>query len=158
MFKRESANFLMIITASRRGLSLVEILVALTLLALGATFIAGRVFDSLDEGKVQAAKIQIGALSDRLGEYRRHCGQYPTTEQGLEALVTKPSTGRECKRYRDGGYLKEGTDIPLDPWDNEYIYESDGRIVDIISLGADGLEGGDEIDADISLRNKRSDR
>ena len=142
---------------SSAGLSLIEILIALTLLALAGTFIVGEVLDRLEEGRVQATRIQIAAFSNLLKEFKRHCGFYPTTEQGLDALVSKPTSGRECKRYRSGGYLEDGADIPPDPWENDYIYESDGRTFDIISYGADGIEGGeDEFDADISLRKRRS--
>ena len=139
---------------SNKGLSLVEILIALTLLGLASTFIVGRVLDSLEEGNVHAARIQMAALSDRLKEFRRHCNVYPLTSQGLDALVNKPG-GLDCKRYRKGGYLEDGVDIPLDPWDNEYAYESDGRTFTLLSLGKDGVEGGEEFDEDISLRRKR---
>ncbi len=143
-----------VILSNQKGLSLIEILIALTLLGLAATFITGRVLDSLTEGQIQAAKIQMSALSDRLKEFKRHCNFYPTQEQGLEALVSKPTSGRDCKRYAPNGYLEDGTGVPLDPWDNDYIYTSDGRTFNIISLGADGLEGGEGADADISLREQ----
>lgn len=142
---------------SAKGLTLTEILISLTLLGLASTFIVGRVMDSFSEGQVQAARIQMSALSGRLKEFKRHCYFYPSTEQGLQALISKPS-GKECKRYNPGGYLEDGAEIPLDPWDNDYIYESDGRTFDIISLGRDGVEGGDGFDTDISLRQKRSRR
>ena len=150
-------RFHLIIVGSPSGFSLIEILIALTLMAIGGTFIAGRVLDNLNEGKVNAAKIQMSSLSDRLREFNRHCGFYPTTDQGLEALITKPE-GRECKRYRPGGYIKEGFDIPLDPWDNDYEYTSNGKTFNIISLGRDGLEGGEGFDEDISLRKARGEK
>lgn len=137
---------------NQRGLSLIEILIALTLLGLAATFITGRVLDSLTEGQIQAAEIQMSALADRLKEFKRHCNFYPTQDQGLDALVSKPTTGRDCKRYAPNGYLEDGTGVPLDPWDNPYIYTSDGRTFNIVSLGADGFEGGEGADADISYR------
>lgn len=130
------------------GFSLLEILIALTLLAIVGTFVAGKFFDQLEEGKVESAKIQINNLASRLKEFRRHCGYYPTDEQGLDALVTPPQGGRECKRYAPGGYLEKGK-VPLDPWEGEFRYKNDGRTFDIISLGADGLEGGEGFDADI---------
>ena len=142
---------------SPRGLSLVEILVALTLIGLAAGFIVGPVLDNLARGEIKVTKIQMSLLSDQVKEFKRYCGFYPTSDQGLEALLSKPS-GRECKRYPSRGLMEEGAEIPLDPWDNEYIYESDGRTFDIISWGRDGQEGGDEYDADISLRAKRSKR
>jgi general secretion pathway protein G len=140
------------ILKSQQGLSLIEILIALTLLALAGTFVGGRVFENLQEGKVNTAKIQIKSLTDRLKEFRRDCNYLPTTDQGLDALIDKPTGGRECKRYAPGGYI-EGGKIPLDPWDQEYIYESDGKTFTIISLGADNIEGGEGSDADINSKD-----
>lgn len=140
------------ILSSQQGLSLIEILIALTLLALAGTFVGGRVFENLQEGKVQTAKIQIKSISERLKEFRRDCNFLPTTDQGLDALLDKPTGGRDCKRYAPGGYI-EGGKIPLDPWDAEYIYESDGRNYTIISLGADNAEGGEGVDADINSKD-----
>lgn len=141
-------NSLKIVMRSQAGMSLIEILIALTLLALAGTFVGGKVFDNLQEGKVSSAKIQIKSLGDRLKEFRRDCNYLPDTTQGLDALIQKPQGGRECKRYAPGGYI-EGGKIPLDPWDQEFIYESDGKTYTIISLGADNAEGGEGFDADI---------
>lgn len=138
---------------TNKGMSLVEILVALTLLAIAGTFVAGKVFEQLHEGRVKSTKIQMQGLADRLKEFRRHCGFYPTSDQGLDALINKPSGGRECKRYQPGGYI-EGDQVPLDPWDNEFIYVSDGKKFNIVSFGNDGLEGGEGEDADIPLNEK----
>jgi general secretion pathway protein G len=138
------------IRASQQGFSLIEILIALTLLGLAGTFVAGRIFDSLHEGQVKSTKIQMQALAERLKEFRRHCGFYPTSDQGLEALISKPGGGRECKRYSPNGYI-EGGAVPLDPWDNDFIYESDGKKFNIYSLGPDGVEGGEDKDVDIFL-------
>lgn len=140
------------IIKSQAGMSLIEILIALTLLALAGTFVGGKVFEQLQEGKVQSAKIQIKSLSERLKEFRRDCNFLPTTDQGLEALIDKPTGGRECKRYAPGGYI-EGGKVPQDPWDNEFIYESDGKTFSIISLGADNAEGGEGSDADINSKD-----
>jgi general secretion pathway protein G len=137
------------ILSSKSGFSLLEILIALTLMGIAATFVAGKVFQSLYEGQAKAAKIQMAGLSQRLQEFRRHCEFYPTTDQGLEALVTKPG-GRECKNYQPGGYL-EG-EVPMDPWENPYVYTSDGLTFNIVSLGADGAEGGDGNNVDIPLK------
>jgi general secretion pathway protein G len=136
-----------------RGFSLIEILIALTLMGIAGTFVAGRIFDSLHEGKVKAAKIQMQSLSQRLQEFRRHCGYYPTSDQGLEALVSKPSTGRECPNYSPNGYI-DG-DLPLDPWDMDYKFISDGKEYNIISLGADREEGGEGEDADIPMKDQK---
>jgi general secretion pathway protein G len=140
------------IMKSQAGMSLIEILIALTLLALAGTFVGGRVFEQLQEGKVSSARIQIKSLSDRLKEFRRDCNFLPTTDMGLDALVSKPEGGRECKRYAPGGYI-EGGKVPLDPWDSEFIYESDGKTFEIKSLGADNAEGGEGSDADISSKD-----
>ena len=138
---------------SNQGFSLIEILIALTLLGIAGTFVAGKIFDQLHEGKVKAAKIQMQNLSERLKEFRRHCNFYPTTDQGLDSLISKPS-GRECKRYAPNGYI-EADRIPLDPWDNDYAYESDGKSINIISYGEDGVDGGEGNEADIPLHAKK---
>ncbi len=142
------------IIKNARGFSLIEILIALALLAMAGTFVGGRIYQSYQEGLVNSARIQMNNLADRLKEFRRSCHYYPGTEQGLEALVTKPSGGRECKRYVPGGYI-EGGQVPNDPWDSPFEYESDGKSFNIWSLGADGMEGGDEADADIYLKGKK---
>jgi len=140
------------IMKSQQGMSLIEILIALTLLAIAGTFVAGRVFEQLQEGQINSAKIQIKSLSDRLKEFRRDCGFFPTTDQGFDALIEKPTGGRECRRYAPGGYI-EGGKIPRDPWDNEFIYESDGKTFTIMTYGSDGMEGGEGADADISSKD-----
>jgi general secretion pathway protein G len=140
------------ILKSQQGLSLIEILIALTLLALAGTFVGGKVFDNLQDGKVQTTKIQIKSLGERLKEFRRDCNYLPDSSQGLDALIEKPTGGRECKRYAPGGYI-EGGKIPLDPWDAEYVYESDGKTFTIISYGADNAEGGEGYDADINSKD-----
>lgn len=135
-------------------MSLIEILIALTLLALAGTFVGGRVFEQLQEGKISSAKIQMKSIADRLKEFRRDCNFLPTTDMGLDALINKPEGGRDCKRYAPGGYI-DGGKIPLDPWDAEFIYESDGKTFEIISLGADNAEGGEGSDADIKYSEIR---
>ncbi|MCY4524416.1 MAG: type II secretion system major pseudopilin GspG [Halobacteriovoraceae bacterium] len=139
---------------NQNGFSLIEILIALTLMALAGTFVAGKFFQSLHEGRVKAANIQMQSLEGRLKEFRRHCNFYPSTEQGLEALVSKPASGRDCRNYAQGGYV-DGDEIPLDPWDNDYIYESEGSRFTLYSYGADGSDGGEGEDADIYHRGKK---
>jgi general secretion pathway protein G len=137
------------ILSSNSGFSLLEILIALTLMGIAATFVAGKVFQNLYEGQAKAAKIQMAGLAQRLQEFRRHCEFYPTTDQGLEALVSKPG-GRECKNYQPGGYI-DG-EVPMDPWENPYSYTSDGNTFNIVSFGSDGVEGGEGNGVDIPLR------
>lgn len=136
---------------NQRGFSLIEILIALTLLALAGTFVVGKFMDQLAEGQVNSARIQMSNLEARLKEFRRKCGFYPTTDQGLEALVTKPSGGRECKDYPQAGFI-DGDQVPKDPWDADFVYESDGKTYNIYSYGADREAGGDGSDADIYLK------
>ncbi len=140
------------ILRNQNGMSLVEILISLTLMALAGTFVGGKVYENLQEGKVQSTKIQIKSLGDRLKEFRRDCNFLPGTENGLDALINKPEGGRECKRYAPGGYI-EGGKVPVDPWDAEFIYESDGKTFTLTSLGADNAEGGEGVDADISSKD-----
>jgi general secretion pathway protein G len=136
---------------SSQGFSLIEILIALTLLAIAGTFVAGKILDNLHEGQVNSTKIQMASLDGRLKEFKRKCGFYPTTEQGLEALVSKPSSGRECKDYPPNGFIEDNT-LPKDPWDHDFIYESDGKTLNIYSYGPDGEAGGEGNDVDIYLR------
>ena len=136
---------------SNQGMSLIEILIALSLLAIGGSFIAGKAYQSYQEGLHKSALIQVQNIAQRLKEYRRHCGQYPTTDQGLDALIQQPTGGKECKRYAPGGYI-DGGKIPMDPWDNEFEYRSDdGKTITIISYGNDGVEGGEDADVDVTL-------
>lgn len=137
---------------SQRGFSLVEILVALTLLGIAGTFVAGQIFKQLHEGKVQAAKIQMNQFSERLQEFRRKCGFYPETEQTLEALVSKPTTGRECKNYPPDGFIGGTGMLPKDPWDTDYYYVNEGNKFNIASFGSDFVEGGEDEAADIWFR------
>jgi len=138
-----------IIINNHRGMSLLEILIALTLLALGGTFIAQKVFDQMKEGQYKATVIRMTNLRSILADYRRHCGLYPTSEQGLKALAEKPTSGPECKRYAPGGYLQDGQ-VPVDAWDNEFAYESsDGKTYKLISFGIDQVPGGTGWDEDI---------
>ena len=139
--------------SNNQGMSLIEILIAITLISLMGTFIAGKVFDQLHEGKVKTAKIQMKAFESQLKEFRRKCYFYPTSDMGLDALINKPEGGRDCKNYPSDGFI-DGGEIPLDPWDNEYVYFSDGKKVNIVSYGEDGVEGGEEKEADISLRKQ----
>ncbi len=145
MFKRSTKAIL----STQKGMSLVEILIAITLIGIIGTIVVGNVIDSLREGETETAKIQIRKLGDILTDYRRKCGAYPTTDQGLDALVEAPTSGRTCKRYPPNGFIQDGK-VPLDPWGFDFEYNSDGKKYTIISYGVDGLEGGDGWDADIN--------
>lgn len=135
---------------NQKGFSLIEILIALTLLGIAGTFVAGQIFDRLHEGQVRSTEIQMQNLAKQLQDYRRRCNYYPTTEQGLEALLAAPTSGRLCRNYPPNGFL-ETSNLPEDPWGNTYVYTSDGRTFNIFSLGPDAEEGGEGKDADIYL-------
>lgn len=139
--------------ANQAGFSLIEILIALTLLGLAGAFVAGKVFDRLYEGQVQSTKIQMGNLSERLKEFKRKCGFYPTTDQGLESLVKKPG-GRDCKDYPPSGFI-DGDKVPQDPWNEDFLFESDGNNFNICSNGQDRAPGGEGNDVDICLYDKK---
>lgn len=133
-----------------RGMTLIEIMVVITILGLIATVVTVNVLDRLDEAKVSTTRTQIKSIEQALDQFRRDNGFYPSTEQGLQALVEKPSVGRVPKRYPSKGYIKGK--IPQDPWGYDYIYASpgaSGNDYEISSLGADGREGGEGVDADI---------
>jgi general secretion pathway protein G len=127
---------------SSSGFTLIEILVVIIILGILAGLIVPRLMEEPDKARKVKAKMQIESLSMALKKYKLDNGDYPTTEQGLEALVEKPSIGRIPKKYPEKGYIDK---VPKDPWDNDYVYMSPGEHgdFDIISYGADGDEGGE---------------
>ena len=139
---------------NQAGMTLIEILAVLTLLGVIATFLFKKIGGNLEEGKIEATKIQIQTLGATLEDFKRHCNRYPTTEEGLNALVEKPTGQPECKRYRPGGYTDNGK-LPKDAWDQDFKYQSPdgGRTFIITSFGADTAEGGDGYNADISSKD-----
>jgi len=134
--------------AKQKGFTLNEILVVIIILGILAGLIVPRLMEEPDKARVVKAKLQISELVTALKKFKLDNGFYPTTEQGLQALVEKPEVGPEPKNYPPHGYLPK---IPKDPWGNEYIYLCPGEHddFDIISLGADGAEGGEGPDKDI---------
>src|SRR5215831_9873755 len=130
-----------------RGFTLVEILVVITIIALIMALVGPRVLNYLTESKVKAAKIQIESLSSALDLYFLDAGQYPSSAEGLNALVQRPGNALAW----NGPYLK-GTTVPNDPWGRPYLYRVPGQsgTYDIISYGADGQEGGSGAAADIT--------
>lgn len=133
------------------GFTLIELMVVIVILGILAAVIAPRIVGRTDEAKVTEAKVQIKNLETALKLYKLDNGVYPSTEQGLDALVEKPTVGVLPKKWRDGGYLEKRR-VPLDPWGNPYVYVSPGLHgdYDILSLGADGVRGGEGYDADIA--------
>lgn len=136
---------------NKRGFTLIELLVVILILGLLAGIVGPRLFGHADEARQTKAKVQIENLSSALKMYRIDNGTYPTTEQGLEALVSQPQTGDIPKRWKEGGYLAKKR-VPKDPWDRDYIYLSPGvhDDFDIISYGKDGTNGGEGADKDIN--------
>ncbi|GAB4174791.1 MAG: type II secretion system major pseudopilin GspG [Geothermobacteraceae bacterium] len=135
--------------ANQRGFTLIEILVVVLILGILAGIVVPRLLDKPEEARRTKAAVQIRGLEEALAIFKLDNGFYPDTEQGLEALVEKPATGRIPPRWRAGGYIKK---IPKDPWGNDYIYISPGSHgdFDLSSYGADGQPGGDGDDADIN--------
>ncbi len=131
------------------GFTLTEMLIVIALIALIGTFVTGNLMSKYERSKQQSTKIQIKQLGVILDDFKRECGFYPTTEQGLDALIHKPTGGRECKNYDPEGYIK-GKSIPRDGWDGDFLYESDGSKYKLTSLGSDKKPGGDAMDKDIS--------
>ena len=133
------------------GFTLIEIMVVLVILGILAGLIVPRIIGRPDEARRMKAKIQIQSLETALQLYKLDTGNYPTTEQGLQALVEAPATGELAKSWREGGYLEKGQ-VPLDPWGNEYVYLSPGAAgdFDIVSYGADGVAGGEGKNEDIN--------
>lgn len=130
------------------GFTLVEIMVVMGIIGLLATMVIINVLPSQDKAMREKAKADVALLEQALDLYRLDLFQYPSTVEGLDALVAAPSTLENAPRYRQGGYIKK---LPNDPWGRPYQYASPGRNgeVDIYSLGADGREGGEGDDADI---------
>jgi general secretion pathway protein G len=135
----------------KKGFSLIELMVVIVILGLLATFLLPKIINRPDEARITKAKSDIKTIESALKLYKLDNGIYPTTEQGLQALITKPETEPIPKNWKKGGYLDTNS-LPKDPWGNNYIYRSPGeneRDYEIISLGADGKEGGQDNDADI---------
>ncbi len=136
---------------NRKGFTLIEIMVVIVILALLAALVGPKLMGRTDDAKMTDARVQIKNMETALKLYKLDSGTYPTTEQGLSALVAKPTVGVIPKSYKDEGYL-ESKKVPKDPWGNEYIYLSPGEHgdYDIYSFGADGVKGGEGKNADIT--------
>jgi len=137
--------------ALERGFTLVEMLVVITIIALIMSLVGPRVLNYLSESKVKAARIQIESLSAALDLYFLDAGHYPTSSEGLTALVQRPGSSP----FWSGPYLK-GDSVPNDPWGHPYVYHSpsDHGPYEIVSYGADGQEGGVGAAADITSWTK----
>lgn len=135
----------------RRGFTLIELMVVIVILGILAGLIVPRIMGEPDKAKILKARMQIESIGTALRMYKLDNGNYPTTEQGLQALVEQPASGDTPKNWRKGGYLEKGK-VPKDPWGNEFVYLSPGLHddFDIIAYGADGAAGGEDKNADIN--------
>lgn len=133
------------------GFTLIELMVVIVILGILAGLIVPRIMGRPDEARRAKARIQMESLETALKMYKLDMGNYPTTEQGLQALVEPPSTGTPLKNWRQGGYLEKGK-VPKDPWGNDFLYISPGAHgdYDLISRGADGEPGGEGKNRDIN--------
>jgi general secretion pathway protein G len=135
-------------TRRQRGFTLIEIMVVIAILGILAALIVPKIMSRPDEARRVAAKQDIGSIMQALNLYRLDNGRYPTQEQGLPALISKPTTDPVPNNWKDGGYLDK---LPSDPWGHTYQYLNPGvhGEIDVFSYGSDGKPGGDGNDADI---------
>lgn len=136
---------------NNRGFTLIELMVVIVILGILAGLIVPRIMNRPEEARQAKARMQIESLETALKLYKLDNGGYPSTEQGLQALVEAPTVGILPRKWREGGYLEKGK-VPKDPWGNDYIYLSPGMSgdYDIISYGADGEQGGEGKNKDIN--------
>ena len=135
-------------TVWQRGFTLIEVMVVVVILSILAVLVVPKILSRPDEARVVAAKQDIASLMQALKLYRLDNHAYPTTEQGLQALVTKPASAPIPPDWKAGGYIER---LPRDPWGNPYQYLNPGLHgeIDVFSFGADGAPGGQGNDADI---------
>ena len=134
-----------------RGFTLIELMVVIVILGILAGLIVPRIMSRPEEARQAKARMQIESLETALKLYKLDNGSYPSTEQGLQALVEAPTVGNLPRKWREGGYLEKGK-VPKDPWGNDYVYLSPGTSgdYDIISYAADGEQGGEGKNKDIN--------
>ncbi len=137
--------------SSTSGFSMIELLVVIMILGILAGLVAPRIMNRTEDAKLVKAKVDIESIITALKMYKLDNGRYPTTEQGLAALLEAPSTEPLPVKYQKGGYLEKSS-VPKDPWKSDYIYLSPGvhGDYDIISYGQDKVPGGEEENKDIN--------
>jgi general secretion pathway protein G len=134
------------------GFTLLEVMVVVVILGILAALVVPKIISRPDEARVMAAKQDIASLMQALKLYRLDNQRYPTTEQGLQALVTRPASAPQAPNWKAGGYVEQ---LPKDPWGNAYHYLNPGvrGELDVFSMAADGAPGGEGNDADIGSWN-----
>ena len=135
---------------AQRGITLVELLVVLAIMALISAIVVINVLPVLDKANADKARIDINNIENAIEQYRLEMSAYPTSQQGLEALIHMPTDVRNSANYRQGGYLRGA--LPADPWGNPYQYRfpgERGEAYDLYSFGADGEPGGEGLNADL---------
>ncbi len=137
--------------SNEKGFSFLELMVVVVILGILATYVAPRFMGRADDAKAVKAKVDIVSIETALKLYKLDNGMYPTTDQGIAALVEKPGTEPVPMNWKEKGYLEKAR-VPKDPWGREYLYLSPGihDDYDIISYGADGVPGGEGKDKDIN--------
>jgi general secretion pathway protein G len=137
----------------QRGFTLVEIMVVVVIIGILGMLVVPKLLGRTGEARVTAARTDIATLMQALKLYKLDNQRYPTTEQGLQALVQKPTTGPAANGWKEGGYVEK---LPKDPWGNNYQYLSPGLHgeIDVFSLGADGQPGGAGEDTDVGSWDK----
>lgn len=132
-----------------QGFTLLEVMVVLAIIGGIMALVATNILGSAVDAQVKTTKSQMKLIESALDMYKLDNFTYPTSEQALEALINKPSSSPEPKNYRSGGYMK-GSSLPTDAWGNSFLYFMEKGKYEIVSLGADGVEGGEAEYADIS--------
>ena len=139
-----------------RGFTLIELMVVIVILSILATLVIPRIFGRVEDARITAAEVQMNSFVTALKLFYLDNNFYPSTEQGLSALVERPTVGQIPMKWREGGYL-EKKEVPKDPWGRDYLYLSpgrDGEAFQIICFGRDGIEGGEGPDQDIVVSQR----
>ena len=137
-------------TKRQGGFSLIEIMVVIVIIGLMLGVVGPAVFQNIGDAQIGRIKSDFASIETALKTYRLDNYNYPSTEQGLQALVEKPDIEPVPRKWRSEGYLEK---LPKDPWEREYVYVYEGNKFDIYSLGRDGMQGGEGEDGDISFRD-----
>mgnify|MGYP000149599949 CR=1 FL=1 len=138
------------IAKMKRGFSLMELMIVIVILGMLSALVLPNIMGKAEDAKVKLSCIQMQNIEEALKSFKFDNGMYPDTEEGLKALVKNPDE-EKYKSFANGGYLS-GDTLPRDPWKNNYIYLNEEGDINLISLGANGKEGGEEADKDIELK------